>query len=246
MDLHLPGAEPHLVDLIAATVDDYRPFAVDTPSGDECPSEDRLRQRIFFFSPADRQRAAEAITSLYADARGVDVVPVDVVDDAAIWAERTQAATRAVRVGRLVVAPPWDVPPPEAETACIVIRPSMGFGTGQHATTRLCLAALQTHLATGMTVTDLGTGSGVLAIAAAKLGARHVLAVDHDDDALGCAWENVGANAVDRVVTVEKADLESAPAARPADVVVANLTGALIRRLSTRLRESAVPGAWSS
>src|SRR5436305_14893725 len=104
----------------------------------------------------------------------------------------------------------------------------MGFGTGHHATTRLCLAALQTIDLRGKFVLDLGTGSGLLAIAAVALGAARALGIDDDADAIQAAMENVELNAVGNVELVVS-DLMTDPLPT-ADVVVANLTGTLVVR----------------
>ena len=108
----------------------------------------------------------------------------------------------------------------------------MGFGTGHHASTRLCLAALQApprHIVRGARVLDLGTGSGVLAIAAAALGARAVRAVDRDDDALSNARDNVAENGVAAVVTTERCELRDL-VGDPVELVTANLTGTFFAR----------------
>ena len=116
----------------------------------------------------------------------------------------------------------------------IVIDPSTGFGTGHHETTRLCLSLLQGIDLSGLTVIDVGTGSGVLAIAAAKLGASSVVAIDEDPEALRNARENVTRNDVENVIDVREADLESFES-DPVDVVVANLTGSVIQSHAGRL-----------
>ena len=140
---------------------------------------------MFFSTDAERDRAAANLTRQFPD---LSLRPLDVPDED--WVARSQAELRAIRVGNIIVAPPWDVPhtaklkldlSPEPGVAdlkrpvVIVIKPSMGFGTGHHATTRLCLAALQGSRLQGKSAVDVGTGSGVLAIAASRLGAAPVI-----------------------------------------------------------------------
>jgi len=119
----------------------------------------------------------------------------------------------------------------------------MGFGTGHHATTRLCLRLLQGLELRGARVLDIGTGSGVLALAAWKLGASDVAAVDNDPDALENARVNIERNGAGPSIDVICDDLGSLRIQR-ADVVLANLTGAVLVRHASELRALAVDGGY--
>jgi ribosomal protein L11 methyltransferase len=201
-------------ELFEAALTDYDVAAVEETSGDSW--------RVFFHDAAERDRAAAALATAFP---GLHLAPADVADED--WAARSQADLRAIRVGNVIVAPPWDVP------TVVTIQPSMGFGTGHHATTRLCLAALQRIDLSGKTVIDVGTGSGVLAIAASLLGAGNVIAMDDDPDAVQAARENIALNPRARVV-LRLADLRQAQTAW-ADVVLANLTGGLLVSAASQL-----------
>jgi ribosomal protein L11 methyltransferase len=205
----------HVPEFLEAALTDYHVTAIH--EGDEV-------WRIFFRSAAERDLAA---AGLRAEFDGLSIQAVDVPDDD--WAARSQASLRAVQIGRVIVAPPWDAP------TTIVIQPSMGFGTGHHATTQLCLAALQQIDLRGMTVIDVGTGSGVLAMAASLLGAANVIGIDDDPDAVTAARENLTLNPRARV-TLRVGDLRRMEPAS-ADLVMANLTGALLVSAADRLRQ---------
>jgi ribosomal protein L11 methyltransferase len=191
---------------------------------------------VVFTTAVDRDAAAEALIGQFPDAviRSMEVPDED-------WVAKSQANLKAVQIGAIIVAPPWDVPPTNHRRLVIVIRPSMGFGTGHHATTRLCLSALQRVPVQGRTVIDVGTGSGLLAIVASRLGASRVVAIDNDADAIHAAEENLELNrGVD--MTLRTGDIRFNESG-PFDVVVANLTGALLREAAAHLRALAGPGA---
>ena len=219
-------------DLMLGIVDDFAPSAID---------ERGESVRVFFSTAAARDAAREALGS------GFAVTAIDVSDED--WARRSQENLQPITVGRITVAPPWAAGIPHEPSAIshqpsairIVITPSMGFGTGHHATTRLCLGALQAMDLTGLVVLDVGTGSGVLAIAADRLGAARAIGIDVDPDALQSARENLTANPEARHVSFDLVDL-TATALPAADVVTANLTGAQLMRSAAALL-AAVPPA---
>ena len=232
--LEIRAADP---DRLYAAIDDFSPTAL----------EERTDSiRVFFSTTSARDNAQSALAPEF------QVAPIDIPDED--WARRSQADLQPVTVGRLTISPRVTASPPpplhqeprsfrlracgasagqvgEAGSAAspdvIVIAPSMGFGTGHHATTRLCLAALQTLDLSHLSALDVGTGSGVLAIAADRLGAASALGIDHDQDAVQAARENLALNPAARRVSFAVADLRTTPLPR-AGVVTANLTGALL------------------
>jgi ribosomal protein L11 methyltransferase len=214
-------------DLFQAALLDYGVSAIDETTEPDA-------WRVFFNTEADRNMAAQALSRQFPD---TVIRPLDVPDED--WVAKSQASLKAVRIGNIVVAPPWDVP---SERHVIVIRPSMGFGTGHHATTRLCLAALQDLDLRGRRVIDVGTGSGLLAIAASRLGAADVVGIDEDADAFHAAQENASLNPA-AVVTLRHVDVRRV-SLEPFDVVVANLTGALLRDAAPRLHDLTTAGGY--
>jgi ribosomal protein L11 methyltransferase len=159
------------------------------------------------------------------------------------WADAWRAHFTPRLVGRrLLILPPWETPSANGRTV-ITIDPGRAFGTGHHGSTIGCLEALESVIErdgpSGMI--DLGTGSGILAIAAARLGVRAVLAVDDDPDAVAAAVANVARNHVaDRIrcVLADAARFDESPA----PLMVANLLSAAHRRLGARYARALLPG----
>ena len=162
------------------------------------------------------------------------------------WASAWKSHFPVLRVGRrLVVRPTWRRHRAAPDDVVLALDPGMAFGTGLHPTTRLCLAALDQlgadGLIEGARVLDVGCGSGILAIAAAKLGARSVLGVDTDPIAVEATTANVRRNRLARRVRARFGSLPSE--ADPFDLVVANLIASLLVALAEPLREELRPGA---
>ena len=170
----------------------------------------------------------EQLWHAFGGARGEDV--------AADWRERWKAFHRPVRVGPLWIGPPWEEP--AADATAVVIDPGRAFGTGGHPTTQLCLEALL-ELERG-SLLDVGCGSGVLSIAAAKLGFAPVVAIDADEHAV----ESTQANAVANDVAVDARVVDATGGALPeSDVALANITRPTLVALAPHLRSRWVIGS---
>jgi len=149
------------------------------------------------------------------------------------WQEQWKLFFKPIRVTRrIVVKPTWEPYEARPKEIVIDIDPGMAFGTGLHATTRLCLEVIETEVdrrmrrsdengSTEVSLLDVGTGSGILAIAAARLGARPVLGIDIDETAIEVARQNVGRNRMDQTVRIGSENFEAID--RCFDLVVANI-----------------------
>jgi ribosomal protein L11 methyltransferase len=179
------------------------------------------------------QRAARAV-----DAAGYSSVePFDPGD----WTKAWREGVRAHHVGRFVIAPPW-IADTFDPAWTIAIDPAMGFGTGEHETTRITLSLLQDVVRDGDTCVDVGCGSGVLAIAAARLGARAV-AIEIDPLAIGNAEENVARNgATDRVTVIEGDASALLPLLAPVHVIVANIIAPVLIEMLPVFATTLAPG----
>jgi ribosomal protein L11 methyltransferase len=179
------------------------------------------------------------LAALYPEARAatIETAAVEALD----WAAVARSHHRPVAIGRrLLVAPPWDVPDASGREV-LVIEPGMAFGTGQHATTRGCLEAIEAAVAAGgvTSALDVGTGSGILALALARLGVPGVVAIDDDPQVLPVARENLARNGAARVEVFHgtAASLDGL-----FDVVVANLLADILVREADALRARTAGG----
>jgi ribosomal protein L11 methyltransferase len=187
----------------------------------------------------DESKADEVTCAVLAaspDAR-IETEPTPRVD----WSEQWKAALRSQRVGQLTICPPWLATEGDAGQM-IVIDPGMAFGTGEHPTTRGVIRLLQQLLHSGDRVADLGAGSAILSIAAAKLGAEHAFAIELDEDAIGNAEENIARNGVSDRVTVFEGDAATLlPLVAPVDLIVANIISSVLLALLPAIGSALVP-----
>lgn len=193
---------------------------------------DGTRITGYFEGVPDRERVRaalfEALTIYqlpYSSVRHIKVREVEQRDWLAEWKKSWQP----VEVGRFVIAPPWSKID-DAPGRCVIrIEPGMAFGTGTHETTRLCLAAMQRYFEGGSFL-DVGTGTGILAIAAAACApGAHVEACDTDADAIEIARENAAANGVADRITFQVGSVDETTSS--ADFICANLTADAIEKL---------------
>lgn len=219
--------DPALIYEIAAR-GDSETVAMDIPADPgECPL-------IKGYLPVDGS-LGESISDLMGALANINggypgSVSLSEMDDAN-WHERWKEFYRPVRVGRrLMVRPAWDNEGEESELLIIHMDPGMAFGCGTHPTTTMCMRLLEDILSGGESVLDVGTGSGILAITAAKLGAIKVLAVDSDSVAVRSAKGNVSLNGLDQVIEVREGNLLDGIES-PADVIVANIVADVILKL---------------
>lgn len=165
------------------------------------------------------------------------------------WENAWKQHFKPVRISdRLVVKPTWEPYEPRPGDIVLELDPGMAFGTGTHPSTSLCLKALEKRILPGMAVIDVGTGSGILAIAAVRLGARRVLALDLDPVAVRSASDNAAQSGLSDRIRVMESDLLQAalenpdPAFVPADLVVANLLAEIVVRAIPDVHRALKPG----
>lgn len=251
----------------ARLIDDV-PRTDDIPACSSAGASVRMTPLRFFPEAGAEPATEEILAALPEGLVDPGLVLVETVVVARDWVEGWRDHFHPIVVGKVRIRPPWESPPdtpvageggpsPGAAGAAaaqgragtraslrdVVINPGLGFGTGLHPTTRGTLQLLQVERSRGARgpLVDAGTGSGILAIAAAKLGWHPVLAFDKDAAALVSARENVEANGVDKVVEVHKTDVSNAPLQWFAgSTVLANMTLGPVSSLVRKLRDTPV------
>ena len=192
------------------------------------PADDRLEERLL------RIQAAIAGLPGFGLEIGSGKVTIGYVEEQD-WVEAWKRFFHTTRVGRrVVIKPTWEEYKPAPDDVVVAIDPGMAFGTGTHPTTRLCLQALEKYMRRGAVVADFGTGSGILALAAAKLGASLVIAFDSDETAVRVARANVQQNDLEESIEVHRTDSPDFINVQ-VDLITANLVAETIMAFSESL-----------
>ena len=174
------------------------------------------------------------------ESRGVNTAPA-VLTTAELqdedWSDTWKQYFHTEKPGeRVVIKPTWEEYEPKDDEVVIELDPGAAFGTGTHATTSMCIRQLEKLVKPGMTVFDVGTGSGILSIISAKLGATNIQAVDYDDSVLKIVEENLEQNNVQVIISVAQSDLMQNVHGK-AELVIANIIADIIIRLFDQLDE---------
>ncbi|QNR66055.1 50S ribosomal protein L11 methyltransferase [Paenibacillus peoriae] len=211
----------------------------------------------YFAEEVDMDRIRSQIEPRVEELRTFDIDPGEVqyelkTVDEDDWANAWKQYFKPLRVSdRLTIKPTWEDYEPASEAEKIIeLDPGMAFGTGTHPTTSLCLRTLQSVIKGGEEVIDVGTGSGILAIGAVKLGAKHVLALDLDPVAVSSARENTRLNGLEERITIKESDLLSVLNASdptlgiqlPVKLVVANILAEIILLFIDDVYKALEPG----
>jgi ribosomal protein L11 methyltransferase len=186
---------------------------------------------------AENEHTADELVAALAAAGEANVEtsprPLEPVD----WSTRWRAGLGARRIGRLTVVPSWVEPPGDPDSPTVVLDPESAFGSGEHGSTRAALTLLERHIQPGDHVLDLGSGSGILAIAAAKLGASRAVGIENDAEAIPVARRNADRNGVAGVVEFVEGDAgDLGPLLGPADLLLSNI----LRSVNTGLLPAVV------
>ncbi len=188
------------------------------------PSDEKLDEKLRIFEFRVKALAEGGVASGPCDISWNEVQDED-------WSESWKQYFHTEKVGSLIVIKPsWEEYEASPDDVVVEIDPGAAFGTGTHPTTSMCIRELEQLVRGGMEVIDVGTGSGILSIVSAKLGASHVTAVDYDETAIKVARENIAQNKVDSVISTGVSDLLKAVDTK-ADLIIANIVADIIIRL---------------
>ena len=211
----------------------------------EREGRDRVMLRTYLLSTS-RQRLAriEVGLKLVSILEPLDDLTVTPLKEDEEWQSQWRSHFNLLRVGRqLVIKPSWIEYSPEEGDKVIELDPGMAFGTGYHPTTYTCLEAMEDLLKPGMVVLDLGTGSGILSITAAMLGASRVVALDIDPQAVRAARQNFRRTKVQKLVALTQGSIPHPLAGQGQfDLAVANISARAIRERATHIAETLAPG----
>lgn len=234
--------EEHLLDsgAVAVTLEDNADQPLLEPGVGETPLWDLTRITALYPADADMHAVLQAIPE---HLRKTGNARVEILEDKD-WEREWMQRYRPMQFGaRLWVCPSW-LQPPEPDAVNLMLDPGLAFGTGTHPTTAMCLTQLDGMSLSGQTIVDYGCGSGILAVAALKLGAARALGVDNDPQALAACRDNAARNGIaqERLAIAFPHEVDHARWTRTADVVIANILAGPLIELSATLLNFLQPG----
>jgi ribosomal protein L11 methyltransferase len=238
---HQAGIEAALDDVgaLSVTLLDAEDNPIFEPAPGETPLWPQIAMSALFDADCDRVGLVHALTELVADL-APERIAFRAIEDQD-WTRAWMDLFHPMRFGRRLWIYPWNIDPPACDADAIVVRldPGLAFGTGTHPTTALCLEWLDARDLAGRTVIDYGCGSGVLAIAALKLGAARVVGVDNDPQALAASRDNAERNGVGERLALVAPDAFSE---ERADALVANILAGPLDELAPLIARCVKPG----
>ena len=225
---------------LSVTLLDAEDHPIFEPAPGETPVWPTIKLAALFDIVVDRAGLVHALTDLVPEIAPDQLEFRDVPD--ADWVRAWMDTFQPMQFGRRLWIYPWNIEPPAGDGDDVVVRldPGLAFGTGTHPTTALCLEWLDGLDLRGKTLLDYGCGSGVLAIAALKLGAAHVIGVDLDPQALEASRDNAERNGVADGLTLH---LPQDYASTPQDLLVANILAGPLGELAPLFAQACKPGA---
>ncbi len=239
-ELALEDAGALAVTLLDADADTPNERAILEPGVGETPLWGEIALSALFDADTDRAGLLQVLLDLLPELEPAQLRFREIADQD--WTRVWMEDFKPMRFGRRLWIYPWNFEPPTDEPDAVIVRldPGLAFGTGTHPTTALCLEWLDGLDLAGKQLIDFGCGSGVLALAALKLGAAQVIGIDNDPQALQASHDNAERNAVaDRLELYAPEDFTDTPA----DVFVANILAGPLAQLAPRFARSCKPGA---